>query len=258
MKILCNGCSVTYGTGFSAEERQDKIWPSILGNRLGATSVTNVAWPGSSNHEIFLRTLRALDQTNYDMIVVQWSALQRHWFEPGLDRYYICAGNSNDFLEDWQYNDIYLSKSQRKNFYDTLTMLTGDYRASLDVALFCKTLISLRPNTQILFVNGLLPWTKEIIFPPKSPFDINKTFSNFTKDMLEVDTLGDHEILKWFYKLHNEIAPTIKNWVNIDNSWKKNMIDVATEGHHPGPKSHIWLADQIQNFLIDQKLPTVV
>jgi len=258
MKILCNGCSVTYGSGFLDSERQDKIWSTILARRLGADSVTNVALPGSSNHEIFLRTLRALDQTSYDMIVIQWSALRRHWFQPGLDRNYICAGNTHDFDEDWQYKDIYLSKSNRKKFHDTLTMLTGDYRASLDVALFCRTLIKYQPNAQILFVNGFLPWTKEIIHPPEQPFDMNQTFSDFTKDMLEFDTLDDDEILQWFYKLHNEIAHTLKHWVNIDNPWQHNVTDVATEGHHPGPKSHIWLADQIQNCLVDQKTPTAV
>ena len=45
MKILCNGCSCTYGDGFLGHERLDKVWPTILGNRLDAT-VTNIALNG--------------------------------------------------------------------------------------------------------------------------------------------------------------------------------------------------------------------
>jgi hypothetical protein len=253
MKILCNGCSFTYGAGFLEHERHEKTWPSILGNRLGATTVTNVAMKGSSNNEIFLRTLRAMDQTYYDIVIVQWSSLRRHWFEPGLDRNYICSGNPRDLVENWSHKDKYLSKSKRKIFSDILTMLTGDYRASMDLALFCKTLIKLRQNTKMVFVNGLVPWTKELIYPPEYPFDMSAVFSDFTRMMLEFDTLDDGEILSWFIKLRNEIMPTVPNWVNIDNSWLKNLVDKATEDHHPGPKSQIWMADQIHQFLVDQK-----
>ncbi len=254
MNILCNGCSFTYGDGFLDSERESKIWPSILAHRLGAT-VTNIALPGSSNLEIFLRTLRALDQTNYDLVIIQWTALRRHWFEPGLDRLYLCAGNPNEFDQDWEHKNIFLKKSDRKKFHDIFSMLTGDYRASMDVAIFCKTLMKLQqPGKSIVFVNGLLPWTPELITPPDFPYDMANVFSKFTKDMLEFDTLNDDEIYKWFDKLHNELKPSLSHWVNADNAWIKNRVDHATVNRHPGTKSHIWMADQVQNYLVDQKL----
>jgi hypothetical protein len=242
MKILCNGCSFTYGAGFLDNERESKIWPSLLAKELNA-DVKNIAFSGSSNLEIFLRTLRELEKEVYDVVVIQWSALRRHWFEPGLDRFYITADQAD---VDWSNHELYIKASDRKKFNETLSMLTGDYRACLDISTYCKTLIKLSPPEQkIIFVNGLLPWTQELIFPPATPFDMSKIFSQFTKDMLEFDCRDDHEILTYFYNLSSELTTNLKNWVNIDKSWQSQLLDSATLGHHPGPKSHYWLADQV-------------
>ena len=252
MNILCDGCSFTYGAGFLDHERESKIWPGLLANEING-NVTNISFPGSSNHEIFVRTLRELQNKHYDLVILQWSELRRHWFHPGLDRFYICAGDTKDFTTDWSNKDIYIKSKARKVFYDTLTMLTGDYRASLDLATYCQTLKNLQSSGQkIIFVNGLLPWGSDLIYPPSTTSDLEKYFSQFIKDMLEFIDRDDDEILKYYYKLHYAIKPTLSNWVNVDNSWQDNCIDTATLGHHPGPKSHKWLATQIQNYLINQ------
>lgn len=254
MKILCNGCSNTYGAGFLDHERNDKIWPTIIGKQLDA-QVTNIAYPGKSNLEIFLSTLRAMDGADYDLVVVQWTTLRRHWFEPGLNRYYITAGDTSDFKEDWQHKDIFIKKSKRKEFFDIITVLTGDYRAILDLVLFCQTLIKLAKSHQkILFVNNRLDWTPELIYPPQRPFDMEKVFSKFTKDMLEFETLDDDEIMLWFDSLNSQIVSTLPHWINITDPWKNHLIDTATLGHHAGPLSHLWLANQILQHLVDQKI----
>ena len=80
MKILANGCSYTFGAGFSRKERESVIYPVLVGQHFDA-EVNNVGWPASSNLEIFLRTLREMQSTHYDLIIVQWTTLQRHWFE---------------------------------------------------------------------------------------------------------------------------------------------------------------------------------
>ena len=43
-------------------------------------------------------------------------------------------------------------------------------------------------------------------------------------------------------------------WVNLFESFQKNTIDVGPEGHHPGIKSHQWMANQIANYIIENKI----
>lgn len=251
MKILCNGCSFTYGDGFLDTERQSKIWPTLLGKKLGQHAVIeNLAYSGSSNLEIFLRTLRAINCNDYDLIAVQWTSLRRHWFEPGIDRYYICAGASGDFLEDWFHKSIYLTKPERKKFFDILTMLTGDFKSVIDLGTFCQTMILLKkPNQQLVFINGLVPWRKDIVGPLEPKTDLDKHFSQFTKDTLEFDDHSDADILKNHNKLRQMLEPTLPYWVNFSEPWNSKIIDLATQGHHPGPLSHAWMANKVFDFV---------
>jgi hypothetical protein len=258
MKILCNGCSFTYGDGFLESERESKIWPTLLGKKLQA-DVTNIAANGSSNLEIFLRTLRELDKNNYDLVIVQWSALRRYWFRPGINQLYTVAGTPEevsvkDWFKDWSTKDMYINSLDQKKFHNTLFMLTGDYHSSRDIATYCQTLIKIQqPGQKIIFVNGLLPWTQELIFPPTEPFDMANHFSTFTKQMLEFNDFDDDHIRKHYYKLHQEIVASLPNWVNLDDPWRCNLVDTATLGHHPGPESHRWVSDKIQKYLFDLK-----
>ena len=251
MKILCNGCSFTYGSGFLDHERQEKTWPALLGKKFGENvHVKNIAYPGSSNLEIFLRTLREVQTNKYDLVAIQWSELRRHWFEPGIDRYYMCAGNPGDFESHWRHKNIYLTKKQRKEFYNTLTMLTGDYKCIVDLATFCQTLIQLKlPKQQLIFINGLLPWTQDIANPLSPGMDLYKNFSDFSRDLLEFNDHDDSSIIKNHSVLYQSLTPTLKYWVNFADSWWSNIVDVATEGHHPGPKSHEWLTNRVFSHL---------
>jgi hypothetical protein len=244
MKILTNGCSFTYGDGFLDSERTKLIWPTLLADALNAT-VDNVAYPGSSNLEIFLRTLRAVKETHYDLVIVQWTELRRQWFEPGIDRIYICAGNPRDLDHSWQHRAMLLSSKQRRTFNQITTMLMGDYRALLDLCTFCQTLNEIVPN--ILHVNGLVPWTKDLLELGDTT-DMAQSMSTFTKNMLEFDHHDDWVILDNYQKLSKQVNLANQNWLNMFDSWKDNSPDVATLGHHPGPKSHQYMADKIADY----------
>jgi hypothetical protein len=78
--------------------------------------------------------------------------------------------------------------------------------------------------------------------------------SEFTKDMLEFDFKDDQEIRKYYQELNNKLLPLQDDWINMTNSWSKNMIDFATDNCHPGEKSHRWLAEQIKQHLIDKHI----
>ena len=224
----------------------------MVGQHFDA-EVNNVGWPASSNLEIFLRTLREMQSTHYDLIIVQWTTLQRHWFEPELNQRYMTVGSSETIDEPWQGHSIYLSKSRRREFLDTITMLTGDYKAVLDLLTFCQALIDLKqPNQRLVFVDGLLPWTSDLA-ELNDPDDLKGSMSEFTQNMLEFERNPDSEIRIFYQNLHEKLVPTLGYWANIFNNWKSNTVDIATEGHHPGVKSHQWMADQVITYLVDDK-----
>lgn len=111
----------------------------------------------------------------------------------------------------------------------------------------------MQPGQHIVFVNGLVPWTKDLI-QLDDPTDMYKSMSKFTKDMLEFDFSTDHEILKHYRALNTKLVLLQGDWINIVNSWSKNMIDYATDNVHPGEKSHRWLAQEIKKYLIDKHI----
>ena len=248
MKILVNGCSFSFGHGMSPEQKISSSWPNLLARELDS-HCENISFPGSSNLEIFLRTLKKINETKYDLIIIQWSALRRHWFEPGIDRFYICAGNPDDHKENWIFENqnIYIDKKQRKKFSDMLTMLSGDYRDLLDLCCFMSTLQNLcsQVGTKILYLNGLLPWTPDLLVS-MADLDMSKNMSPFTKSMLEFDFKDDDEIRFYHENLRKKIAPTEKYWINMFDSWSKfYYVDTGDLGHHPGPKSHSLIAEKV-------------
>lgn len=255
MKILCSGCSFTYGGGFTEEERQSKIWPTLLENKLNQTlnnkvTVNNIAAPGLSNLEIFLRTLQQLQSQHYDTVIVQWTAFRRYWFEPSINNYYMCAGQSDLHLEDWKDGLMYLTKEQRKTFHRTLMMLSGDFKSTVDQATFCQTLVDIKKhNQQLVFVNGILPWTKDLFEVPQGDFDMAEYFQPFTYNLFDVENQPAADVLEKYKKLSASLTVNQQHWVNISESWRKNQLDVATAGHHPGPLSHAWMCDQILDHL---------
>ena len=256
MRILVNGCSFTRGLGFESEDQAPEIWPNLLCQKTSAP-VTNIAKSGSSNLEIFLSTLRELQEREYDLVIVQWTELRRTWLEPGLDRRYVCATPPRNFhtiKEAWQHHDMHLSVKQRRQFEETLLMLTGDYRACHDLVTYCNTLQQIHPK--IIFINGLVPWTQDLV-ELKTPWDLAASMSGFTRDMLEFDHKSDEEIRHWWQQLHDRMSLVLPFWANPFESWFDNQIDLAPAGHHPGPLGHQWIFDKIWSHMVDRKFTSV-
>ncbi len=238
MKIICNGCSLTYGDGFLDHEREILSYPGLLAKRLPA-EVTNIAYPGSSNLEIFLRTVRETQHKHFDLVIVQWTQLRRYWFEPCLGYIYQTA---REVKSDWMHG-CYISKKKQIEFNDQLIMLSSDYKSLLDLACFCQSLMD-RLGDKVVFVDGLVNLSSDLFFSVGND-DMRSYFGNFAKQVLEFDDKPDSDIKEYHHRLVDLLDPTLDHWVNLGNSWKKNISDTATLGHHPGPKSHKWLSDII-------------
>ena len=248
LNVCFNGCSFTVGEGFPEQLRDDYIYDRLLTKKFNFNS-TNIAQPGSGNHVIFMRTVQALKEKKYDIVFVQWSGLNRLWLSPGPEVWYVAMINKS--ITEFRYRDIYLGKKDKLKFEETVALLNHNYQNIFDLITYCDILSNLAiiNSTKIVFINGLVPWQDDLI----KPFDTNnpgESLSDYTKNMLEFDDRNDEEIILFFSKLQQKFTELDKSlWVNLFDSFYENSIDVGPEGHHPGIKSHQWMAEQITNYI---------
>ena len=252
LKVCFNGCSFTVGEGFPIESRDAYIYDRIVAKQFDFDA-TNIAKGGSSNYNIFMRSANAILSDQYSMVFTQWSALNRLWLSPGPDAQYFINDRR---YPDFKYRDIYISPKEKIKFNDTLLMLNHDYQNIIELVDYCKILTNLAQSvkTKICFINGLVPWENDL----NSPIDVNNlagSLGAYTKDILDFDRRDDAEIILFFSRLQEKFAeldPT--KWVNLFNSFDNNSVDVGPEGHHPGVKSHQWMADQVSTYLTENQL----
>jgi hypothetical protein len=244
MRVCFNGCSFTVGEGFDPQDR-NCIYDRLLSKKFNFDRV-NIAKEGSSNYTIFMRTVEAISSNQYNIIFVQWSALNRIWLSPGPK----CQYFVNDGLPEFSYRNIHLSLKEKQKFNDTLLLLNHDYQNIFDLIDYCKILNQLAlGRTQLVFINGLVPWMSDLTVPLSQ--DLSTLLSTYSKEILDFDTRDDDEIRELFVELQHKFAELdLSNWVNVFNSFNHNIVDCGPLGHHPGVQSHQWMADQIATFLI--------
>lgn len=247
-----NGCSFTHGEGFSIDDQERYVYDRLVSKKFNFNR-TNIAEIGSSNYVIFMRTVHALKEKKYDIIFVQWSALNRLWLSPGPDVWYNVAVNKK--ITEYRYRDFYLGKEDKLKFEQTIRILNHDYQNIIDLITYCGILIELASinSTKVVFINGLVPWKNDILI--ELGLDLSKSLSDYTKEILDFDTRCDEEIISCFNKLNQEFSKLDQSkWVNLFDSFKTNKLDVASDGSHPGIKSHQWMADQLSTYLTTNKI----
>jgi hypothetical protein len=246
IKTCFNGCSFTYGEGFDLTGRDLYVYDRILAKKYNWDS-DNIAVPGSDNHNIFLRSAESIQSQKYNIVFTQWSALNRFWLSPGPETYYFI----NDVqYSDYTYRDLYINPSDKKKLNELLLLLNHDYQNIINLTNYCNILEQLAQanNTRVVFINGLIPWQEDLIQTLGS--DIELGLSPYSKSILDFNTRSDDEIIKYFLKLQQKISTLNKNsWVNMFNSFQTNICDHAPAGHHPGVKSHKWMADKITHYI---------
>ena len=251
MKVCFNGCSFTVGEGFAEHQRAQYIYDRLLAKQFGFDS-TNVAIGGSSNYTIFMRTAREILSNKYDLVITQWTALNRTWLYPGPDTVFFT--NDQEF-PDYKYRDLYLSASEKKTFCNTLLLMNHDYNNIMELVDYCNILCNLADtnSTKIMFVNGLVPWQPDLAQPLSD--DLGQLLSGYTKSVLDFDHRPDHEIVEFFTKLQNKFQELDQSkWSNLFTSFMSAVTDTGPEGHHPGPISHKWMADNISNYLTENSI----
>ena len=250
MKKFCfNGCSFTVGEGFEPTDRTRFIYDKLITKALDIESV-NIAQIGSSNYEIFMRSAAALNQ-NFDIIVVQWSALNRLILYPGPDGTFSC----NDGIGPFDYRDIHLSESITRQMRELMRILNHDYHNLLDLIEYCSILdrlASLR-GVKIVYVNGLVPWCDDLIKPLGN--NLASSLSDYSKEILDFDNRDDAEIRFYFEKLQKQFEKLDQSkWVNLFESFRRLCVDKGPLGHHPGIESHKLMSEKILNYLNETNL----
>lgn len=250
MKSACfTGCSLTVGEGFAPDQRDQFIYDRLVAERCGFQR-TNLAKGGNSNHEIFLTAARAIPQ-EFDIIFVQWSALNRIWLYPGPD----CEWFTNDGQPEFRYRELFLDHKSKSLFQEQLLMMNHDYHNIFFLVDYCHILEKLAKyhGKNLVFINGLVPWCDDLINPVGK--DLASSLSDYSKSILDFDHRDDAEIIQLFSKLHQKmITVDLSKWVNIWQSFQKLTVDVGPLGHHPGMKSHAIMADLIVQHLVRSKI----
>lgn len=258
MNVCFAGCSFTWGEGFdNPVERERYVYDRLVSEKFEFSS-NNIAQIGYSNYKIFLSAADAIMSGKYQIVFAQWSGLRRIWLHPGPDAYYTITPGDSREQPDYVYRDIFISKKDRKKIHDTITILNHDYQNLLDLIKYCNILEKLAANncnTEVYFINGLVPWQQDLFTNLGSDLgsDLGSSLSNFTKEMLDFDTRSDDELIKFVLDLQTATSTLNQSlWVNITESFHANSTDVGPVGHHPGIESNQWMADKIINFLEDK------
>ena len=245
MRFTFTGCSITQGVGLDHEKNDPGHYANLVGEAFCA-DVTNLGKGGHSNHLIFMSALENILFDRPDKIFVQWTALNRWWVypEPNTEKF---MGHTID--DDYRYNELFYSREKLQEVSDIWHSLTHDYKYTFDLIDYCNILEKVCGNeTDIIFIDGSLPWTADIV-DETALTDFDRYFSDYTKELFNVERRDDEEIRNLFTKMRKKILETNPNkWVSQFNCWFRTAID---QGHqrHPGIKSHRMFADQVISHL---------
>ena len=238
MTLLTAGCSFTSGWGF---QDPAQTWAYQTAQRLGA-KLENTAQTAASNQDIFLSTLKARSH-KHDIILVQWTALNRITVSPSPVNPRIILSYHNQYLEQ---SLPKVGSREIGTFVEILSMLNQDWKHFFDLVDMIELL---QQDPRIYFINGLLPWDLEFF---KSDWTVPLTVRNrFLEFLLQSDQFDDQqlgEFLHMVMQARNRIDQS--RWVNLTNSWDSSKLDtVSASDPHPGPMSQAHYADQIYDFI---------
>lgn len=244
-KALFVGCSFTADCGFSPENQPKYHWPHLFCQHTGYNLV-NLAIGGMSNQEIFLRTTEAITKNTYDLVVVMWSDISRHWA-------YCSDNNVDDFtilnsgIASGFQSDLEFTKTYAKMHY---TYFDNKYVNTKNWLLYCIALGNLleNKNIQYIFARGFHNYIDRFV---NAKYDADG-FTNIDvlKGFLDFDNRPDDYILKKITGIQDLInIQGQSKWVNLfSNSFKDMIIDLSDDHMHPGPKTNAEFSSKLINF----------
>lgn len=250
---LVVGCSYANGHGLPDGKNNKLIWPNQLLDKLKCKKVNNISTSGWNNESIFHATVDEISVNNYDIVLVEWSAIPRYNIDVGLECY-----NTKTMLStnhDITINNKTFSYKKLQKIRDSLLELHNDHWAILRLVQYVNILIKLQVNLNkknIFFINGIGPWSQDYF--QKKNWSFTSELDNYTKFLLSSYTRDDHEIASIYNKIHSDYAAAggiqETHWLNLYNSLDSMRIDeVSKADSHPGLKSQDLFANYLWTVL---------
>lgn len=213
-----------------------KNWPQLMAEELGADYV-NLARTGWGNQWIFRDTVEELSRNQYDLVIVQWSAIGRVNLNIGFEAYQ----TTSRLTPDTDYNLVNHRTVRGAWLYDNILKNVEKVRNPfwdiLDVGRYAGTIKRLHGN--VWFVNGLCDWpagffTRHHDAKPDS-------LGAYTREILQVTERDDDEIDRLYNFMHDQFSQSegfSDNWINLYHSLHAMKVDdAAPDDLHPGPAS---------------------
>lgn len=246
MNFTFLGCSFTAGEGLDFEKADPGNYANIVAKYYSA-SIKNNSKIGNSNYNIFMDACDELVSRPADVLIVQWSGLNRHWVYPGPNAEIYLSLNG---MRDFSYRNIRIPKKELDKFARMYFMLQCEYRSMLDLIRYSNILSALcRNKTTLVFLNALVPWNTDLD-SQDTVLDLSKKLGTYFKEILNFEKRNIQEVIDAFKELQKRFLTLDQSqWVNIFDPLNDLKIDLGKDGVHPGPKSHQLYADMVINFL---------
>ena len=253
LQILVVGCSFTANCGFNDQNRLKYHWPVLLSNHYSA-EVVNVGIGGSSNDEIFQRTIQLITKNVFDIVVVMWSSLGRKWVyysDQNIDDFTSINGPDNivglrpKSAEIQQYAKLHYAYFN--NQYIDLKFWLGQIIALHGLLDFL--------NIKHVFIKGFDNWVDDFNkVKHNSQGFVN--ISSKLKNILNFDNNPEDRINQKIQEIKNLFPDNnLINWVNFNGpSFNSLAIDAADDGSHPGPESNYKLFRLLVDHIDQQEL----
>ena len=243
------------GTGVGGIKSADN-WCNIFSrDAFGAdVDVMNISEESYSNERIFITTLAELNRTSYDYVFVGITGLHRYWFHPGLETYdttfrIVPHTATLTDIPTITLNDFQWPSKKLRKLANDIILLDHPHHTLKNVCTYINTLLTHGSTigTNIKFVNTLLPIDQNY-FKRLKEFKPND-LTPYTQSLLNVTNRDDDEIYELYNKMHDhyEECGGIRqdHWLNLYDSFYSQKIDLGTDGIHPGIKSHMAFAKNI-------------
>lgn len=252
---MFDGCSFTADNGFLPENQCDSHWPYLLGQHY-QVDFDNNAVGGSSNNEIFDRVVGATTSNSYDLVLVEWSEISRHWI-------YCLNQNIDDFTiinagypRGHQCNTSEVQQYARLHY----TYFNNQY---VNLKKWLYKVIALAgyldsKNQPYVFIKGFENYVSAFAHIEYVAGTGFKNLENSTKKFLDFSNRPDDYILRKIKEIQLLLDSARQlNWLNFNSlSFFDARTDLSDDNMHPGIKSNLELANQLIAYCDNNNLLT--
>jgi hypothetical protein len=245
-RILFVGCSLTANSGFLERNRVKYHWPCLTSNHFDC-DYYNAGIGGSSNDEIFYRTVDLTADQSYDLVVIMWSALGRKWVyfsEPNIDDYtQIHPGPTG----------LNCDSDAVKNLHKLYITYFNNQYVALNHWLnqiICLQHYFKHKKQSYVFIKGfsnLIHDFDNINYSDNRFIDISEPL----KKILDFDNNPDSLLLDKIQKIKKLIATIdLDNCIDFKNfNFRSSRVDLSDDKQHPGLKTNQQLSSKLINHI---------